>query len=129
MTSPTDPEAVAEAMEGDPGAVYDETQSDPEAGAVGVLGTEGLAECADRLAVIGRAARNELGDRIVALADLVREIADEARGRLAMDAGADELRARAAEEHERRRRAAAADAAAPEQETLTGFAPTEETFG
>lgn len=113
MTSPTDPEAVAEAM---------------EAGAVGVLGTEGLAECADRLAMIGRAARNELGDRIVALGELVREIADEARGRLAMDAGADELRARTAEEHERRRRAAA-EAAAPEQATLTGFAPTDETLG
>lgn len=99
MTDPQDPEVAA----------------DEDEGVVGALGTQGLADCADRLAEIGRSARNRLGDRIVALAERVHDIAEEARARLADDrlpsgAGSSEQRDRIAAEHQRRRDAAASSA-------------------
>jgi hypothetical protein len=125
----TEDERLAEAMQGDPGAGYDETHGDPEVGAVGPLGAQALGECAERLTEIGRTARCDLGDRIEELAELVHELAIEARHRLAADRAADAQRAAIAEEHERRRRAAA-EAAAPEQQALTGFVDGgAETFG
>jgi hypothetical protein len=130
MTNPEDPEAVAGALAGDPGAASeDEDEFSEDEGVIGALGTQGLTDCAERLHEIGRSAHHAFGDRVVELAAKVRAIAAEARRRLAedrlpMNAGSDEQRARIAAEHERRR-GAAAESAAPEQTTFAGMTSTE----
>ncbi len=122
-----DDQALAEVMEGNPGA--DDLADAP--GLIGVRDTRSLGDYAVLLADIGRSSHSPFGDRLVVLAGRLLDFAHEARRRLVDDqlpsgAGSDEQRDRIAEEHERRRRAAA-ESAAPEQPTLTGF--VDETLG
>ena len=116
MTQPTDPE-VAEAPD--------------DEGVIGALGAQGLADCAERLAEIGRGAHNRFGDRISALAATVADLAAEAHQRLSEDrlpdeTGADEQRARIAAEHERRQ--AEADQPPAGTEPEPGVSPEPEPF-
>lgn len=122
MTSAPEPQPLAEVLAGNPGADEDEDEFCEDEGVIGALGTQGLADCAERLGEIGRSAHHAFGDRIVHVAERVQGLAAEARRRLAedrlpSDAGAEDQRERIAAEHERRREAAA-NSSAPEQPTI-----------
>jgi hypothetical protein len=86
MTTDPDPDAAAPAA-GETGAP------------LGTAPTFELGQIAERLGIIGRGARNEFGDRIVVVAEQVRDLAHEARRRLVADrlpddAGTDDQRRR-----------------------------------
>jgi hypothetical protein len=85
----------------------DDDEEDPaRSGApIGASGTYELAQLAERLGIIGRSAHNEFGDRLVFLAEKVRDLAREARKRLAADRLPDD--AGTVEQRQRRREAAA----------------------
>jgi hypothetical protein len=86
----------------------DDDEEDPaRSGApIGASGTYELAQLAERLGIIGRTAHNEFGDRLVFLAEKVRDIAREARRRLAADRLPDDA---GTVEQQQRRRDTAAD--------------------
>jgi hypothetical protein len=73
-------EGLAQALEGDPSAVDDD-----EGAPIGVRDTRELAALAARVAEIGQSARNRFGERLVALADQLADLAADARRRLAGD--------------------------------------------
>lgn len=66
---------LAEALQGDPAA--------SDEGTLGVRDTRDLGDLAARVGEIGAAAHSAFGDRIVALADQLGDLAAEARRRLA----------------------------------------------
>jgi hypothetical protein len=87
------------------------TTTDPDAGdetgaPMGTASTFELGQIADRLGIIGRGARNQFGDRVVIIAEQVRDLAHEARrrlvaDRLADDAGTPDQQRRRADERDR----------------------------
>jgi hypothetical protein len=70
---------LAEALQGDPAA--------DDEGTLGVRDTRDLGDLAARVGEIGAASHSAFGDRIVALADQLGDLAAEARRRLAPEAG------------------------------------------
>jgi hypothetical protein len=68
---------LAEALQGDPAA--------DDEGTLGVRDTRDLGDLAARVGEIGAASHSAFGDRIVALADQLGDLAAEARRRLAPD--------------------------------------------
>jgi hypothetical protein len=92
----------------------DDDDENPAGAPLGSAGTYELAMIGERLGILGRSARNQFGDRIVIIAEQVRDLAHEARRRLTADrlpddAGTPEQRDRRDDERQRHPTARAGD--------------------